>query len=60
VAATLPAEDVLHGLVVPGMQAQDDGEWTWDMQEKEPDRLRAIESLTRSAYDLLMTPKKEK
>lgn len=53
VAADLPAEDVLNGLIYPAMRECDDGEWTWHMQENHLDRLEAVEALTRSAHELI-------
>jgi hypothetical protein len=54
VTADLPIEDLLHGAIFPGIRACDDGEWTWEMQENQPERLKAVEDLLHDAYRLLL------
>lgn len=53
ITTTLPAEDVLAAVILPAWRETDDGEWSWAMQELQPERLTAVYKFIAEAADLL-------
>jgi hypothetical protein len=53
VGVILPAEDVQQVLIFAGLDKIDDGEWSWAMQENEPERLALIKGFIEDAGELV-------